>query len=89
MHEYDVSPKIKEIIEATADAVIRRALRQQSVPSHSRLLTVKEACAYLNCARSTLFRLEIQHLLVPKRFGRKVLYDRDALDAYIKNGGAA
>ena len=50
---------------------------------------IEEACAYLNCARSTLFRLEAQGLLVPKRFGRKVLYDRDALDTYIKNGGAA
>ena len=89
MHEDSVSPKIKEIIEATADAVLRRALRQHSAPPHSRLLTVKETCAYLNCARSTLFRLETQGLLAPKRFGRKVLYDRDALDAYVKNGGAA
>jgi excisionase family DNA binding protein len=89
VHEDSVSPKLKEIIEATADAVVKRALRQHSAPPNSRLLNVKDACAYLCCARSTLFRLEAQGLLVPKRFGRKVLYDRDALDTYIKNGGAA
>jgi excisionase family DNA binding protein len=58
------------------------------LPMRSRLLTVKETCVYLNSSRATLHRLEEAGVLMPKRFGRKVGYDRADLDAYVQNEGA-
>jgi excisionase family DNA binding protein len=84
--EPDISPELKEVIEVTAKTVLQRLAADQS---GSRLLTVKQTCVYLNCARSTLIRLEEKGVLVPKRFGRKVLYDRADLDTYIQQVGVA
>jgi excisionase family DNA binding protein len=89
--EPDISPELKEVIEVTAKTVLQRLLVQRLAAdqSGSRLLTVKQTCVCLNCARSTLIRLEEKGVLVPKRFGRKVLYDRADLDAYIQKAGVA
>ncbi len=88
MSDQVLSPNLRELAEAIAAAVIRR-IDASSSTGGSPLLTVRETCAYLSCARSTLNRLETGGRLVPKRFGRKVLYDRADVDAYVKNGGAA
>ena len=82
-----LSPNVLELAEAVAAAVIRRinAIQPVAAAGSSPLLTVRETCSYLNCARSTLNRLEAGGRLVPKRFGRKVLYDRADLDAFIRN----
>ena len=91
MSESDISPELKEVIEVTAKTVLQRLEVQRLVgdPSGARLLTVKETCSYLNCARSTLIRLEEKGVLVPRRFGRKVLYDHADLDTYIQKAGVA
>ena len=83
-------PELHFIIETTASAVLKALLAE---PPHdlfmrSRLLAVKEACAYLKCSRATLHRLEETGTLLPKRFGRKVVYERADLDVYIQNGGS-
>lgn len=85
----DISPRLKEIIEATAKEVVQQmsAYPPAAVSSGSRLLTVKETRSYLSCSRSTLTRLEEKSVLVPRRFGRKVLYDRADLDSYIQKAG--
>ena len=88
MSDPALSPNLSELAEAIATAVIRRIDASCSAGG-SPLLTVRETCVYLSCARSTLNRLETGGRLVPKRFGRKVLYDRADVDAYIKNGGVA
>ena len=87
--ESDISPELKEVIEVTAKTVLQRLQVQRLAgdPSGARLLTVKETCSYLKCSRATLRRLEEVGVLVPKRFGRKVLYDRADLDAYIQKAG--
>src|SRR5690242_12163193 len=77
---------LHEIAEAIAAALQRRI--DPAAARSSPLLTVRETCGYLNCARSTLYRLEAGGRLVPKRFGRKVLYDRAEVDAYIKQAGS-
>jgi hypothetical protein len=56
--------------------------------TRSRLLAAKKACAYLNCSRATLHRLEETGALVPKRFGRKVVYERADLDVFMQKGGS-
>jgi len=87
----DISPELVDIIELAAETVVQRLLVQRLAadPSGPRLLTVKETCSYLNCSRATLRRLEEAGVLVPKRFGRKVLYGRTDLDAYIQKAGVA
>ena len=84
-----LSPELQEVITATADTVVKALLTEQSATRHvrPRLLTVKEACVYLNCSRATLRRLEEEGVLLPKRFGRKVLYERADLDDYIHRAG--
>lgn len=91
MPRSDISPELIGIIEATTKTFVRQLLAQRPAADHSgsRLLTVKETCSYLNCSRATLRRLEDAGVLVPKRFGRRVLYDCADLDAYIQKAGVA
>ena len=91
MSQSDLSPELIGIIEVTAKMVVQQLSLERLVADKfcSRLLTVKETCSYLNCSRATLRRLEEAGVLVPKRFGRKVLYDRADLDAYILKAGVA
>ena len=91
MSQSNISPELREIIEVTAKTVAQQLSleRLAADPSGSQLLSVKQTCSYLNCSRATLYRLEEAGVLVPKRFGRKVLYDRADLDAYIQKAGMA
>jgi excisionase family DNA binding protein len=85
------SESLIALADAIALAVVSRidSTRTRGAPNSSPLLTVSETCAYLNCARSTLNRLEAGGCLLPKRFGRKVLYARSDVDAYINDAGRA
>ena len=85
-----IPPELHLAIETAANAVLKSLLANppSQLLMRSRLLSVKEACAYLNCSRATLHRLEEAAVLLPKRFGRKVVYDRVDLDAYIQREGA-
>ena len=85
-----IPPELHLAIETAANAVLKSLLAEPPAQllMRSRLLSVKEACAYLNCSRATLHRLEEVEVLLPKRFGRKVVYDRADLDAYIQREGA-
>lgn len=85
--------EINELIAATAEETAK-ALEKRLIASSldtsnssSRLLTVREACRYLDCSRATLRRLEDAGDLVPKRFGRRVRYERSVLDKYIDKSG--
>lgn len=91
MSESDISPELKEVIEVTAKTVLQRLLVQRLAAdqSGSPLLTVKETCSYLKCSRATLRRLEEAGVLLPKRYGRKVLYRHADVDAFTnKRAGA-
>ena len=85
-----IPPELHLAIETAANAVLRSLLANppSELLTRTRLLSVKEACAYLNCSRATLHRLEEAAVLLPKRFGRKVVYDRVDIDAYIQREGA-
>ena len=90
MSQSDISPELIEIIHLTAKTVVEQLGKwPMADPYGPRLLTVRETCSYLNCSRATLRRLEEAGVLEPKRFGRKVLYDRADLDAYVQKGGVA
>jgi excisionase family DNA binding protein len=77
-----------EKAQATMDASIAAALAKAPISgSAPRLLTVSQAMAYLNCSRATLYRFEQSGVLIPKRAGRKVLYEGSELDALIASWG--
>ena len=51
-------------------------------------LRAEEAAEYLRCPVSRVRKLTSLNLIPAERDGRRVLYHRDALDAYILAGGA-
>ena len=84
---------IDEAVNAAVDAVQARTLEALNaafaqLPSRSsKLLTVQQTIEYLNTSRPALYRLEQAGALIPKRFGRKVLYEIAELDAHIARAG--
>ena len=81
---------IRAIIYAAVEAAFEKARPVLgSVPAEqgSPLLTVQETIAFLNSSRAALYRLEQSGVLIPKRFGRKVLYERATLLSYISQAG--
>lgn len=51
-------------------------------------LTAEEAAFYLRCPISRIRKLTMSRDLPCERDGRRVLYNREALDAYVRAGGA-
>jgi excisionase family DNA binding protein len=51
-------------------------------------LRAPEAAAYLACPESRIRKLTMTGELPAHRDGRRVLYRREDLDAFIRNGGA-
>jgi excisionase family DNA binding protein len=56
--------------------------------SRSPWLNAPEAADYLRCKLSRVRKLTMTGELPVERDGRRVLYHRDRLDEYIRNGGA-
>jgi excisionase family DNA binding protein len=59
-----------------------------SVRVDSPWLSAKEAAEYLRCPLSRVRKLTMTSELPHEHDGRRVLYHRDALDAFIEAGGA-
>ncbi|MEO0248648.1 MAG: helix-turn-helix domain-containing protein [candidate division WOR-3 bacterium] len=49
----------------------------------SRLLTVKETCKYLRISAPTLYRMLERNELITVKIGKRTLFDKKDLDAYI------
>jgi excisionase family DNA binding protein len=49
-----------------------------------RLLTVKQACTYLNISHTTLYRMIERREIVPVIIGGRTLFDRKDLDELIE-----
>jgi excisionase family DNA binding protein len=56
--------------------------------STSPWLTAAEAATYLRCPVSRVRKLTMTRELPHEHDGRRVLYHRDALDRYVRHGGA-
>ena len=80
---------IAEAVAAAVEQVQSRTGGAALAPPARKLLTVKQTITYLNSSRPSLYRLEQAGVLVPKRFGRKVLYEISALDAHIARAGGS
>jgi excisionase family DNA binding protein len=71
-------------LNALADAVAVRVASRASSP----WLTVSEAASYLRCPESRLRKLVMLRAVPHHRDGRRVLFHREELDQYVRDGGA-
>lgn len=76
------------LIDAIADAVASR-LAGQAPSGPSPYLTVEEAADYLRGGRQRIYDLTHAGRLEPRRDGRRLLFHRDDLDAYLRDGADA
>jgi excisionase family DNA binding protein len=74
-------------LEQLADQLTGRVAAR--IGSGSPWLTAAAAARYLACPESRIRKLTMTGELPCHRDGRRVLYRRDELDAYVRNGGAA
>ena len=73
-------------LDALADLLAERV--QARLGAGSPWLRAPEAAAYLACPESRIRKLTMTGELPSHRDGRRVLYRREELDAFIRNGGA-
>ena len=73
---------VEAIARAVADEIERRGTTANGATS-SPWLTLTEAADYLRCERQRLYDLAANGALVPYKDGRRSLYRREALDAYL------
>jgi excisionase family DNA binding protein len=57
--------------------------KQEATPIQARLLTVKQAAAYLACSVFAVRELGWSRRVPSLKIGRRVLFDRTDLDTYI------
>lgn len=82
-----VATAVEKTQASTMEAVTTALERLQGREIKPPLLTVRQTIEYLNSSRAALYRLEQAGVLVPTRFGRKVLYQISDLDGYIARAG--
>lgn len=67
---------------------IAQALSELQPALTSPWMKAEEAATYLRCPLSRIRKLTMTRELLPEHDGRRVLYHRDALDEFVKRGGA-
>lgn len=73
-----------ELVEAVADRVLER----MPVQSASPWLDVDGAAAHLSCSKHRIYRLVSQRRIPHEHEGTRLVFDRNKLDLWIRNGGA-
>lgn len=76
-----------DFVGALADA-LAPLIAQRLQPQQAQWLTAREAAAHLNAPLSRVRKLTSTGALPVHREGGRVLYLRDELDAFIRDGGA-
>jgi len=72
-------------LEALIEEVVERILQQTNSPTvPEEWLSLKEACAYLTVSKPTLYRMRLNGVLKGRTIGRKVLFRRSELDAFLE-----
>lgn len=77
--------KLKELIEARVESGVQRAIENLNKKESNKWLTYSEAKKILPYSSKTKWQeLRDNGRIVFSQFGRKILYDRDSLMAYLK-----
>ncbi len=78
-----------DALEAIAQRAAELLAKDFQPAALSPYLTVDEAADYLRCTgRQRIYDLVHQGALVPRRDGKRLLFHRDTLDAYLSGGAA-
>jgi excisionase family DNA binding protein len=76
--------QVAVIAEAIAEAAARRAAELVSTGSVSPWLDVAEAAEWMRCRKGRVYDLVSTRELTPHRDGRRLLFRREDLDAYLE-----
>jgi len=79
-----------ELVEQLAEQVAERAaaLLSDGQGQEERWLTVESAAVYLDCKPRRLYEFVERRLIPHERDGRRILFLRSELDAWVRAGGA-
>jgi excisionase family DNA binding protein len=73
-----------EALDRLAELLAPRLARRIAPTPATPWLDVDEAAAYLRCSRQRVYDLRHAGVLKPHRDGRRLLFRRDDLDAYLE-----
>lgn len=79
----DVYNRIKEVINSTIETCLTE--RMNKINAAPVLRSREETKSLLKVTLPTLRNYEIQGTLIPKRAGRRVLYDQRDIDAFLNS----
>jgi len=77
--------ELATVVEQAVERVLAR--HEPSAPTPSRLLSRKEALAYLRISETTLWRLRRTGKLIGRQVGRKQYFTQEELDAWLQGDG--
>lgn len=75
---------VARVAAEAAQLVLQRVRRSARSP----WLTVEETAHYLKCPKSRVYRLVHEKTIPFEKEGARLLFDRHALDAWVRQGGA-
>lgn len=73
-----------EQLDVLADAVAERLAASQPAPELDGWLNTRQAAAYMACTADRLHDLVARRVLSPRRDGRRLLFKRSDIDAYLE-----
>ena len=76
-----------ELLDAVADRVLLR-LGAKHQQQKQQWMNADEAAAHLRCNRQRLYNLVAEGRVPHEHEGKRLLFDRAALDQWVRNGGA-
>ena len=75
-------------LDRLADLVAERVAARLAAPNRSPWLSAPEAAEHIGAPLSRIRKLTMTGEIPAHRDGRRVLYRRDELDRYVRDGGA-
>ena len=85
-----ISPtELSELIVRGVQEEMLKLLKQLEKPENKKggYLSTKEACEFLKCSSTKLWRLRKEGKINSRKFGRNVLYKQDELEDFISKPG--
>ena len=79
----EVITKLEQVIIETVSKTIQQHV--DNIKAEPKMFTRKEAAKTLRITLPTLRVYEIQGRLIPKRAGKRVLYSKEDIEAFIKS----
>ena len=76
-----------ELLDAVADRVVLRLGAKHQQQQEQQWMNADEAAAHLRCNRQRLYNLVADRRIPHEHEGKRLLFDRAALDEWVRNGG--